>query len=372
MAFFELEARKDDSVEDLSCRPPTPGHARSHKTLRISDSSPNSSSWTGDIADLRASSNHVVSNVCGEDEECQASGAGGQANEPNEERNGTTTPAPAHTPDLESGCNSGQVTPATGFRTPDPLLGRPDPKLDRADILHATDASDGGGALYELGRRVSPHQTSPTPRLSPSTSRTPVATAREASTNLLQGVPPELGSLWKEFTFVLVCSFGQLLFAFLLGNVTVTQTRFVEALGIDKSQSPWLVGSYLLANGLSVTISGSLADLTSPKNLMVGAFVWLTVWDVAGAFSLSPNTKVLFFVVRAMQGLAVGVLVSASMSVLGRIYNPGLRKTRVFSGMAAASPFGFWLGCLQGGALSAHMAWIFGSTVRLYQNMKAW
>lgn len=66
-----------------------------------------------------------------------------------------------------------------------------------------------------------------------------------------------------------------------------------------------------------------------------------------------------------MQGLAVGALVSASMSILGRVYNPGIRKTRVFSMMAAFSPFGFWIGCIQVGALSAHLPWIFGSTALL-------
>jgi hypothetical protein len=66
-----------------------------------------------------------------------------------------------------------------------------------------------------------------------------------------------------------------------------------------------------------------------------------------------------------MQGLSVGVIVSGSMSILGRVYAPGLRKTRVFSAMAAMAPFGFWLGAIQGGALTAHLPWIFGSNAIL-------
>ena len=62
-----------------------------------------------------------------------------------------------------------------------------------------------------------------------------------------------------------------------------------------------------------------------------------------------------------MQGLAVGVLVSGSISILGRVYKPGIRKTRVFSVMAAFAPMGFWVGALQGGALSHHLGWVFGS-----------
>ena len=82
---------------------------------------------------------------------------------------------------------------------------------------------------------------------------------------------------------------------------------------------------------------------------------------IRDSFTLTPARSVLFFFTRAMQGLAVGVLVSASMSILGRVYKPGQRKTQVFSAMAAGAPFGFWLGALQGGALSYHLPWIFGT-----------
>ncbi|KAK7952889.1 Major facilitator superfamily transporter [Apiospora saccharicola] len=170
--------------------------------------------------------------------------------------------------------------------------------------------------------------------------------------------PPELQSLLAEVIFVLICSGGQLVYALLVGHVTVTQSVFGAALGLPPSQLPWLIGSFMLASGLSVIVSGPLADLAPPKPLMVGAFLW----ELVRGADHHPKLKILFFVARAMQGLAVGVIVSASMSILGRVYSPGHRKTRVFSLMAAGSPFGYWLGCIQAGALSAHLPWIFGST----------
>ncbi|RYP76649.1 hypothetical protein DL769_003609 [Monosporascus sp. CRB-8-3] len=178
-----------------------------------------------------------------------------------------------------------------------------------------------------------------------------------------QGVPPELPNLLAEIVFVLVCSAGQVVFALTHGHTTVAQFPLRDALGIEATQAPWLVGSSLLASGLSVIIAGSLADLAPPKPLMVGAFLWQAAWNgVAAGVVVRPGLRVLFFVARAMQGLSVGVLVSASMSVLGRVYKPGIRKTRVFSAMAAASPLGFWVGCMQGGALSASLPWVFGTT----------
>ncbi|KAH8203818.1 hypothetical protein TruAng_001995 [Truncatella angustata] len=77
-----------------------------------------------------------------------------------------------------------------------------------------------------------------------------------------QGLPPELPSLFAEIIFVLACTGGQ---------VAVTQGVFGNALGIPPSQIPWLLGSSNLATGLSVIISGSLADLVPPKPLIPAA-----------------------------------------------------------------------------------------------------
>ncbi|OQE28906.1 hypothetical protein PENSTE_c003G04790 [Penicillium steckii] len=180
-----------------------------------------------------------------------------------------------------------------------------------------------------------------------------------------QGKPPELPSLTDECTFVIICSMGQLLFAVLLANTMVNQVTLVSALGISGSLSPWLIGSFLLANGVSVVVSGSLADILNPRRLTVGAFIWLTIWSLIGTFSIAPSRMILYFVARAMQGLAVGILESNAMSMLGRIYKPGLRKNRVFAAMSAMIPMGFGIGALQGGALSAHLHWVFASTAIL-------
>ena len=250
--------------------------------------------------------------------------------------------------------SSGVQTPATGVQTPDPLLGRRSQDR-RSDRLQAVDPTD--GQTYELERR----KTSPR-RSSNQHERNASADESGSPTfPITQSVPPELSSFLAEIVFVLICSTSQLLFSLNMGDVVVNQDQFVKALDIPHSQTPWLLGSILLANGLSVVISGSLADLIPPKRLMVGSFAWLSFWNLVGVFSISPRLKVLFFVMRAMQGLAVGVLCSTTLSILGRVYNPGIRKTRVFSVMSAMAPSGFFFGALQGGALSSSLHWIFGS-----------
>lgn len=167
---------------------------------------------------------------------------------------------------------------------------------------------------------------------------------------MFQARPAQLKNMTAEILFVMTCALSQILFSFLLGNVATLQDVLVDKLNIPHSQSPWLIGSYALANGLSVIVSGPVADLTKPKYLICGAFAWLTAWSVVGCFSLT--NKYLFFVVRACQGIAVGVLLTSTLCICGRIYKPGLRKTRIFSAMASGAPLGFWLGCISSSALA--------------------
>ncbi|KAJ9322878.1 hypothetical protein DTO027B5_2920 [Paecilomyces variotii] len=280
---------------------------------------------------------------------------------------------------------TGTQTSATGTNTPDPLLGhrsdyfsqneggsqlRTAPpihplvetlKISSHEASQQEGDSQNGDAVVNLTSRDIP--------LGPVLNRRPSVTPSHVEAAgikaVSQGVPPELRNFASEIVLIFVCSAGLMLFSFLLGDVIVTQQQFKNALGIKNTELPWLVGAFNVANGMSVVISGSIADLVPPKRLMVSAFLWLTVWNVVGAFSLTPSRYVLFFIVRAMQGLAIGVLVSGCMSILGRVYKPGLRKNRVFSAMAATAPFGFFLGAIQGGALYTHLQWVFGTNAIL-------
>ncbi|KAL4925084.1 major facilitator superfamily domain-containing protein [Aspergillus undulatus] len=268
--------------------------------------------------------------------------------------------SPTATPGWSSIASTpGWGTPVTGAQTPDPLLGHKPTPISRL-------ASYAGNIELnsEISRRKSVSRTQEVPVGNAATD-TEIESAPPSPTQTKQGVPRELSSFTAELFMVGVCSISLMLFSFLLGDMLAPQEQLREALGITNSELPWIVGAFNVANGLSVVVSGSLADLAPPKGLMVSAYAWLAAWNIVGAFSITPDRYILFFVVRAMQGLAIGVLVSGSMSILGRIYNPGIRKNRVFSAIAATAPLGFSLGSLQGGALQAHLVWIFGTNAIL-------
>ncbi|KAE8392270.1 hypothetical protein BDV23DRAFT_171012 [Aspergillus alliaceus] len=167
----------------------------------------------------------------------------------------------------------------------------------------------------------------------------------QAQTLRGQGKPPELPTLFAEIVFVVVRSMGQLLFAIVLANSLVNQVTLIEALRLSGSKSPWFIDSFCLADWVSVVVSG--------------------VWNLTELFSLTPSRTVLYFIVRAMVGLAVGIIQSTAVSLLGRVYKAGQRKTIVFSSMAAMLPLGFGIGAPEGGTFIAHLHWVFGSTAIL-------
>lgn len=288
-------------------------------------------------------------------------------------------PAPSGPPTDEFASNRSSLsnttpatpaTPATGAQTPDPLLKhKPTVNEDALNTLTHTVSrfQQGGDEAYELEhrRRKPSHVAEPAENTATDTQAQDHEAGSGTRPAASQGVPPEVCNFTSEIILIIVCSAGLMFFSFLLGDILVDQQEFRVALGIKNTELPWLVGAFNVANGLSVVVSGSLTDLMPPKILMVGAFAWLMVWNIVGAFSLHPSRYVLFFIMRAMQGLAIGVLVSGSMSILGRVYKPGIRKNRVFSAMSATAPFGFSLGALQGGALRAHLPWIFGTNAIL-------
>ena len=219
----------------------------------------------------------------------------------------------------------------------------------------------------ETQERVSDEETRNSKRKSLSTPANPVQSSHGdvegLSGSKIQPRPLEFPNLAAETVCILVCSVGQFLFAAFNGQILVNQQVLVNTFGIPDSKTPWLIGSYFLANGVSVSICGSLADLVPLKPLLLASFAWMAIWNLIGALTFHSSYRwVMFHVVRTNQGLALGAMISGSISLLGKLYQPGIRKTRAFSLMACFPPIGFSIGALWGGALADHFEWVFGST----------
>jgi MFS family permease len=56
------------------------------------------------------------------------------------------------------------------------------------------------------------------------------------------------------------------------------------------------------------------------------------------------NIRYVFYLGRAMQGLACAGFIPAGIGILASLYQPGRRKNRVFSAFSASQPLGGAIG----------------------------
>ncbi|WP_227529416.1 MDR family MFS transporter [Microbacterium tenebrionis] len=142
--------------------------------------------------------------------------------------------------------------------------------------------------------------------------------------------------------------------AVLSGTVVSTSLPVIIAdLGGTQSQYTWVITASLLATAVSTPIWGKLADLVDRKILVQLALILFTVGTVIAGFSTDTN---MLIVVRVVQGIGVGGLMSLVMIAVALIISPRERGKYmgVVGGIMALGTIG---GPLLGGFLTDTWGW---------------
>lgn len=142
--------------------------------------------------------------------------------------------------------------------------------------------------------------------------------------------------------------------AVLSGTVVSTSLPVIIAdLGGTQSQYTWVITASLLATAVSTPIWGKLADLVDRKILVQLALILFTVGTVIAGFSTDTN---MLIVVRVIQGIGVGGLMSLVMIAVALIISPRERGKYmgVVGGIMALGTIG---GPLLGGFLTDTWGW---------------
>ena len=127
----------------------------------------------------------------------------------------------------------------------------------------------------------------------------------------------------------------------------------------NPSVLPWMVSAYATTFGTFILVSGRLGDIFGHKKLVIVGFIMMTPWSVVAGIShmVSP---VLFFVARAMQGVAASLMVPNGLALLGRTYAPGSKmKIIAFSLFGLCAPLGAYLGMLLAAIFAEFVSWPF-------------
>jgi EmrB/QacA subfamily drug resistance transporter len=138
-------------------------------------------------------------------------------------------------------------------------------------------------------------------------------------------------------------------------NQTVISTalpRMVADLG-GLNLIPWVFTGYMLTSTTVVPVSGKLSDLYGRKPFFMGGIILFMLASVAGGFCQNMEQLV---VVRAVQGIGGGTLLSSVFAIVGDLYSPEERGRwqGVFISMFGVASI---LGPTMGGAITDLLSW---------------
>ncbi|WP_084078193.1 MFS transporter [Demequina sp. NBRC 110057] len=143
----------------------------------------------------------------------------------------------------------------------------------------------------------------------------------------------------KAVLAIVTLGFSSLAAALMQSLVIPIQGELPELLGTTASNTSWVVTATLLAAGVTMPVSGRLADLYGKKPVMVASGVLLLVGSLIVALS---STLVPVIVGRVLQGAAMGYIPIA-IAMVREIAPPHLRNQAI-AGVSATLGVGGAIG----------------------------
>ena len=124
-------------------------------------------------------------------------------------------------------------------------------------------------------------------------------------------------------------------------------------LGVSEDEASWVVTTYLVANAVSLTVSGYLAQRLGRKTFFLICLALFTATSVLCGFAPNLDALLLF---RILQGLGGGGMVPVAQSVLADSFPPAKRGQAfaLFGVAVVAAPV---IGPTLGGWLADNLSW---------------
>lgn len=115
----------------------------------------------------------------------------------------------------------------------------------------------------------------------------------------------------------------------------------------------WVFTGYMLTSTTIVPISGKLSDIYGRKPFFMGGIIIFMLASIAGGFAQSMEQLI---VVRAVQGIGGGMLLSSVFAIIADLFSPSERGRYqgLFTAMFGVASI---LGPTMGGAITDYLSW---------------
>jgi MFS transporter, DHA2 family, multidrug resistance protein len=163
--------------------------------------------------------------------------------------------------------------------------------------------------------------------------------------------PPATVGLWLGYGALCLGMF----MAILDIQVVVTSLSVIEdALKIGADRMSWVQTTYLIAEIISIPLTGLLIRIFTIRWLFVGAILTFTLASIGCAFSFDFNSLIFF---RVLQGFAGGVLIPLVFAAIFLLFGKGLKQTIATTIGGLLAVLAPTLGPLIGGWITESYTW---------------
>ena len=138
-------------------------------------------------------------------------------------------------------------------------------------------------------------------------------------------------------------------------QVVVTSLSVIEdALKIGADRMSWVQTTYLIAEIISIPLTGLLIRIFSIRWLFTGAILTFTLASIGCAFSFDFVSLILF---RVLQGFAGGVLIPLVFAAIFLLFGKGLKQTIATTIGGLLAVLAPTLGPITGGWITENYSW---------------
>jgi MFS family permease len=168
---------------------------------------------------------------------------------------------------------------------------------------------------------------------------------------------PLKASNFRTFLTIFTPSLVGFIASFSSGVITVGLPEIARSLSLDRSLYLWPSSVYGLTSGATLLIAGSIADIVGARPVELLGITLLGIFTLACAFSATGEQLVVF---RALQGVALGMHLPASVALISGAVPSGRARNFGFACLGFSQPLGFAVGLVLSGILIERAGWRSG------------
>jgi MFS family permease len=171
-----------------------------------------------------------------------------------------------------------------------------------------------------------------------------------------QSLPVKVSN-FRTFLTIFTPSLVGFIASFSTGVITVGLPKIARTLSLDRSLYLWPSSVYGLTSGATLLIAGSIADIVGARPVELLGITLLGIFTLACAFSATGEQLVVF---RALQGVALGMHLPASVALISGAVPSGRARNFGFACLGFSQPLGFAAGLVLSGVLIERAGWRSG------------